>query len=203
VRRAALVLGMVSALAASESGAAAAPAATATKPVRNLEGWYPPADPESASVRLGRRDAPAVTLPLTGGRRSLEALAEAVLAGVSAGSPDDLLALCLDKAEFETILWPEFPESRPATGLLPMDGWRTLSNRLTSGSRGAVSDWGGATWKLVRVETTAGVRAYRNFRLHRGIVLVARNEEGEERRFDFVRTVVERKGVFKLYSMRD
>lgn len=169
----------------------------------NLEGWYPPADPESASVRLGRRNAPLVTLPLSGGRPTLDALGRAVLAAVSDESAEEMLALCVSRKEFEVILWPEFPESRPATGLLPIDAWRALGNRLTSGCRGAVSDHGGQAWTFVRVEATAGVRAYRNFRLHRGLVLVARNAAGEEWRFDFLRTAVERKGVFKIYSLRD
>jgi hypothetical protein len=169
----------------------------------NLEGWYPPADPESASVRLGRRDAPAVSLPLTGGAPSLEGLCRAVLEAIGAGSVDDLLALTVTRREFETILWPEFPESRPATGLLPVDGWRVLGNRLHAGSRGAVSDHGGTAWSFVRIEATAGVQSYRNFRLHRGIVLVARDADGVERRFDFLRAAVERGGRFKIYSLRD
>jgi len=185
---------------AEESGTASAARA---RPARNLEGWYPPADPESASVRLGRRAAPAVDLPLTGGTRSLPALGRAVLAAVAAGDPQAMLDLCVTKPEFETILWPEFPESRPATGLLAMDGWRVLANRLTSGSHGAVSDHGGTAWTFLRFETTAGVRAYRNFRLHRGLVLVARDADGVEQRLHFVRTAVERKGVFKIYSLRD
>ncbi len=169
----------------------------------NLEGWYPPADPESASVRLGRREASLVALPLSGGKRSLAALGRAVLAAISNDSPEEMHALGVSKQEFEVILWPEFPESRPATGLLPMDGWRALGNRLTAGSRGAVSDHGGQAWTFVRIEATAGVKAYRNFRLHRGLVLVAKDSAGEEKRFDFLRAAVERKGVFKIYSLRD
>ena len=167
-----------------------------------VTGWYPPADPESASVRRGRRRAPAVALPLAGGRGSLEELARAALAAVSADAPESLLALCVTKEEFEVVMWPEFPQSRPATGLLPMDGWRTLSNRLTSGSFGAASDGSGHAWTLVRVER-GPVMEFRNFGLHRGLGLVARDETGQETRMDFLRTAVERRGVFKIYSMRD
>jgi hypothetical protein len=196
---AACVLGAALAAAA---GAGADPA-TAAKPAPNLDGWYPPADPESASVRLGRRTAAAVDLPLCGGTLSLEALGRAVLAAVAAGDAGAMLGWCVTRQEFEVILWPEFPESRPATGLLAVDGWRVLANRLTSGSHGAVSDHGGQPWTFVRLEATAGVRAYRNFRLHRGLVLVAKDAAGEERRLDFLRTAVERGGRFKIYSLRD
>lgn len=175
----------------------------AARPAPNLAGWYPPADPESASVRLGRRpNAPRVRMPLEGGRRSLEALATATIAAGS-GAPESLLALCVTKPEFETILWPEMPQSRPATGILPMDAWRTLSNRLTAGCMGAASDLHDGGWELVRVERTGGVMEFRNYRLHRGLALVARNAAGEEQRFGFLRTAVERGGVFKIYSMED
>ncbi len=177
--------------------------ADSIRAARLRQGWYPPADPESASVRLGRREAPLVGLPFTGGRRSLSALGRAVVSNVSNNAPDSLLALCLTKKEFDVILWPEFPQSRPATGLLPMDGWRVLNNRLVSGTRGAAADWGGQPWTFVRIEATGGVTKFRNFNLYRGIVIVVKDAAGVEQRFDFLRTVAERKGVFKLYSLRD
>ena len=178
-------------------------AADSIRAARMREGWYPPADPESASVRIGRRDAPLVTLPFSGGKRSLSALGRAVVSNVSNNAPDSLLALCVTKEEFDVILWPEFPQSRPATGLTAMDGWRVLFNRLVSGTRGAAADWGDQPWTFVRIEATAGVMKFRNFNLHRGIVIVAKDAAGQEQRFDFLRTVAERKGVFKLYSLRD
>ena len=177
--------------------------ADSIRAARIRQGWYPPADPESASVRLGRREAPLVSAAFTGGRRSLGALGRAIVKGVSDNAPDSLLALCITKQEFETILWPEFPQSRPATGLLPMDGWRVLNNRLVSGTRGAAADWGGQPWTFVRIEATAGVQEFRNFDLHRGIVIVVKDAAGTEQRLDFLRTVAERKGVFKIYSVRD
>lgn len=177
--------------------------ADSIRTARTRQGWYPPADPESASVRIGRRDAPLVAMRFTGGRSSLAALGRAVVAYAGSNAPDSLLQLCVTKSEFETVLWPEFPQSRPATGLVAMDGWRVLQNRLVSGTRGAAADWGGQPWTFVRIEATAGVLRFRNFDLHRGIVIVAKDAAGNEQRFDFLRTVVERAGVFKIYSMRD
>jgi len=208
----ALVAGLSIAAAAPRSAATVADSlqdhalqqvADSIRTARMRQGWYPPADAESASVRIGRRDAPLVALPFTGGRRSLAALGRAVVSNVSNNAPDSLLALCVTKQEFEVILWPEFPQSRPATGLLAMDGWRVLDNRLVSGTRGAAADWGGQEWTFVRIEATAGIQKFRNFNLHRGIVIVARNAAGQEQRLDFLRTVAERKGVYKIYSMRD
>lgn len=194
--------------AASGAGALASNDAEKT-PVRvydsalsNRPGWYPPADPESMSVLTGRRDAPAVSMRFSGGRRSLESLARAVLNGFERASLDSLSVLCLRRQEFETILWPEFPQSRPVTGLTAVDGWRTLGNRLAAGTRGALSEHGGQRLKLVRVETS-GVTPFRNFKLHRGVVIVAEDTTGTRQRLDFIRSVAERKGVYKIYSTLD
>ena len=46
---------------------------------------------------------------------------------------DSLLALCVNEREFREVLWNEFPQSRPATGLKWDDAWRTLTVRLLSG----------------------------------------------------------------------
>jgi len=53
------------------------------------------------------------------------------------------------------------------------------------------------------VERTGTATEYRNFKLHPGFVIVARDDEGHEQRFDWIRSVAERKGRFKIYSMRD
>ena len=58
-------------------------AADSLRAARLRQGWYPPADPESAAVRIGRRDAPLVGLPFTRGRRSLNALGRAVVSNLS------------------------------------------------------------------------------------------------------------------------
>jgi hypothetical protein len=195
------------AVAAEVAPAAEAPAgiAAARAPsIHDSPGWYPPADPESASVRLGRRlGAPAVRLELRSGLRSLDAVGRAFCWALRHDRPDTLLRLCVTEEEFSRILWREFPQSRPATGLRAMDAWTMLWPRNSSGIRGAVADAGGRPLEFVRFERRDTTARYRNFKLHNGLLLVARNESGTEERFDVLRSVVERNGRFKIYSMRD
>ena len=184
--------------------AAFAPGAAAATSVRDTPGYVPLADPDSAAERLGRRPgAPIVSMPFTGGAKSLEALGRAVCGALHGDTPDSLLRLCVSEEEFRDILWPEFPQSRPATGLRWDDAWPVLWGRLNGGSVSAVREHGSRVYTLLRVEQAAATTAYRNFKLHPGIVIVARDEEGRERRFDWIRSVAERKGRFKIYSMRD
>lgn len=171
--------------------------------VKDSPGYQPLADPDSAAERIGRRtDAPLVRKRLTGGARSLAALATAVLGAFHASSVDSMLALGVRADEFRDILWREFPQSRPATGLRWDDAWPALHGRLNGGSVAAVREYGDHVYTLLRVETGVVV-PYRNFKLHNGITIVARDDEGRVVRIGAIRSVVERAGRFKLYSMRD
>ena len=171
--------------------------------VKDSPGYVAPSDPDSASERLGRRmDAPAVSVPFTGGTKSMKALAAAILGAFHAERADSLLSLCVTQNEFRDILWPEFPQSRPATGLRWDDAWPVLYGRLNGGSRAAVREYGGHVYTLSRVETTS-ITPYRNFKLHNGVTVVAKDDTGREVRFTGVRAIAERRGRFKIYSMSD
>ena len=182
----------------------ASPPAAHLVSVKDSPGYVPPADPDSKAEKLGRRpDAPLVSMPFTGGARSLDALARAVCGAFHAESVDSMLALCVDSREFREILWPEFPQSRPATGLRWDDAWQILWGRLNGGSVASVRENGGHFYALVRVERTAATVQYKNFKLHNGITLVLKDDEGQLKRLSWIRSVAERKGRFKIYSMTD
>ena len=195
-------LGLSAVLVALAAGAIAPGPAAATS-VRDSPGYVPLADPDSAAERLGRRNAPVVSMPFKGGAKGLEALGRAVCGALHGDTPDSLLRLCVSEDEFRDILWPEFPQSRPATGLRWDDAWPVLWGRLNGGSVSAVREHGSRVYTLLRVEQAAPTVEYRNFKLHPGFVIVARDDEGQERRFDWIRSVAERKRRFKIYSMRD
>ena len=176
----------------------------ATQPsVKDSPGYVAPSDPDSAAERLGRRmNAPAVSVPFTGGAKSMKALGEAILGAFHAERADSLLQLTVTMNEFRDVLWPEFPQSRPATGLRWDDAWPVLYGRLNGGSLAAVREFGGHPYTLLRVEVAAVV-PYRNFKLHNGVAIVARDDTGREVRFTGVRSIAERRGRFKVYSMFD
>jgi hypothetical protein len=185
-----------------------APRDTAAPPrhasVRDSPGWYPSVDPESLSVVIGRRlNAPVVSKPFRGGARSLDDLGRRVCRALHHSDVDSLSRLCVTEDEFRDILWREFPQSRPATGLTWQDGWSSLFMRLSGGCRGAIQDFGGRYYEFLRFEGARSTARYRNFTLHSGLILVARDDTGETQRFTWLRSVAERKGVFKIYSTND
>lgn len=183
------------------------PASTPKRHAYSIEdspGYVRAVDPESSSVRLGRRlDAPRVSQLFQGGAPSLDALGRAVCRALHHGNADSLRLLCVRMDEFRDILWPEFPQSRPATGLTSEDAWRVLDVRLLGGCNGAVREHGGHHLEFLRFEHMDSTAVYKNFRLHNGLMMVAKNDAGEVERFGWLRSVAERKGRFKIYSMRD
>lgn len=198
---AALLLLAVDATAATPAPDAGRPRVTST---RTSPGWYPVVDPESMSVVLGRRtNAPIVRKPLAGGTRSLDALGRTVCRALQRGDVDSLRMLCVRDDEFRDILWREFPQSRPVTGITWRDAWIIVGARLNSGCSGAVNDFGGRYLEFVRFEPTTAATRFKNFRLHDGLVLVARNATGGLERMTWLRSVVERNGVFKIYGVSD
>lgn len=209
--RAALLL---AGLWAGTVGAAVAGAPAAGRPdtaatprrysIKDSPGYVPLVDPESLSVTRGRRlNAPAVRQPFRGGTRSLDALGRAVCRAIHHRDADSLRKLCIDEDEFRGILWREFPQSRPVTGLTWEDAWRVLDIRLMGGCNGAIQDLGGRYYEFLRVERADTTALYRNFKLHNGLILVVRNDQGETERWGWLRSVAERRGVFKIYSTTD
>jgi len=183
------------------------PAVYGGSATRNEPGWKPYYDPESAAVVLGRRtNAPIVSEPFVGGAHSMRGMGLAVCGALHRRSVDSLFKLCVTDTEFRDILWPEFPQSRPATGIEWQDAWLVLFSRLHGGSVAAVTDYGGHYYEFVRWEHTSHpdtLVRYKNFKLHNHMVLVARDDQGEIQRFQWLRSIAERKGVYKIYSVTD
>ena len=172
--------------------------------VKDSPGWYTTPDPESVSVVFGRRlNAPLVRKPFQGGARSFDDLGRRVCSALHHNASDSLLALCVRDDEFRDILWREFPQSRPATGLTWQDAWRILYARLHGGSVGATRDYGGHVYQFLHFDRSQTMARYRNFNLYNGLVLVVRNDEGGIERFTWLRSVAERRGRFKIYSLND
>ncbi len=158
--------------------------------VHDSPGFRPLVDPDSASVRAGRMlNAPAVSMPFRGGAGSLDELGRLVCRALHRNQLDSLQALGVSEAEFRVILWPEFTQSRRATGLTWEDGWTALGNRLLAGSRQAVQDFGGSWVECVRLEADSTAR-YRNFTMHGRLTMVVRDDHGQLQRWRWLRAVV-------------
>jgi hypothetical protein len=172
--------------------------------IRQSPGYVPLVDPESTSVLLGRRtNAPLVSKPFSGGGASLDDLGKRVCRLFETTPKlDSLMKLTVQEDEFRDILWREFPQSRPVTGLTWEDGWHVLYPRLLNGCNSALFQNGGRSLQFVRFEVDS-IAKYRNFKLYSGVRLVVKDEAGQEERQVWLRGIAERKGRFKIYSTED
>jgi hypothetical protein len=176
---------------------------TGRSPLERAPGYIPPADPESASVRLGRRDAKPVDDEFSGGAASLDDFGRQVADALNALDERALHRLRVTRGEFERILWPEFPESRPITRITAEDAWSFSEPRsLTAASR-TIGLHGGKHLRFDRVEWT-GMQSFTNFDLYRGVTIVATDEtSGEPHRIPLAPSVASRHGRFKALLFRD
>lgn len=171
--------------------------------VKDSPGYVPLVDPESSSVRLGRRtNAPLVSRRFDGGASSLHGLGLTVCRVLHRTDADSMRALCITDEEFRDILWREFPQSRPATGLQWEDAWRTLFARMNDGTNRALKDYGNHWYQLVSVKADSVAR-YKNFTLHSRITITVKDDAGQVQQWKWLRAVAERKGRFKIYSTED
>jgi hypothetical protein len=171
--------------------------------VKDMPGYVPLVDPESSSVRIGRRvNAPLVSMPFQGGAKSLKDLGQTILRQLGTRQRDSILTLCVTDKEFRDILWPEFPQSRPVTGLHYDDAWKILYARMHAGVVHANRDYGGDKYQFVSI-TADSVMKYKNFTMYSKIKLNSVGPDGGLVSMTWLRGVVERKGRVKIYSTED
>jgi len=166
-------------------------------------GYYPPADPESLSEIMGRREAPEVDGELSGGATSLDELARALVSGVQRKDVGSLHALRVTRSEFETFLWPEFPQSRPITHIPVSEAWGFLTANCLAGANRTTTQYGGRPLTFVRVDYGRSV-PYRNFTLYREVLISVRDtRNGQVVPLRFAPSIVERRGKFKALTFKD
>jgi len=160
-------------------------------------------DPEKDAVKRGRREVEKRDVTLEpGGAATIDELLEKLLIAIDADDAAALSRLTVTFDEFQSILWPEFPQSRPAAGVPVGEAWEFLENKNNASFNRTAGDLKGRGFRLAR----SAVRThenYTNFRLHEDLSVTAANTSGETVELTMVRGIVEAGGRFKVYSTRD
>lgn len=172
-------------------------------PLVHAPGYVPPEDPEADAVARGRRFVAEHDLQFTGGETSAETLALAILEALRTGNREALQELRITLDEFRTILWPEFPQSRPITRIQPEDSWTFLDRTCAAGMNQALSEYAGRDLRLDRIGYGAGQALYTNFSLYHEVVLHVLDPEGSPHELTFAHSFVERHGRWKVYMYED
>ncbi len=167
--------------------------------LEGLPGYALPYDPEWRSVVTGKRQVGPTPLQLHGGAGSLEALARAYLEAIGTGDEIGVLRLRVSREEWEGILWPEFPQSRPYVRIKPEDAWMLHHATSMSGVQKGLENFRGHTLELVEV-THGETVAYTNFTLVEDVVIRARDQKTQKFvEIPYLHAVVGRNGHYKAY----
>ncbi len=170
--------------------------------LEGLPGYALPYDPEWRSVIQGKRKTAPTPLQFEGGAGSLAALANAYLQAIGAGDEIAVLRLRISRDEFERILWPEFPQSRPYLRIKPEDAWSLHHANSMSGVLKALEEQAGRKLDLVDIEH-GDVVEYTNFTLYRDVLIRVRDAETQRiQELPYLPVVVRRNGKFKAYLYR-
>lgn len=172
-------------------------------PLENSPGYELPPDPERHTAETGRREVPRRDIAFGTGAASADELVILILEGLRTGDVELLKSLRVDYGEFSEILWPEFPQSRPATNLQPGNAWFFLDRQSAAGMTRAIRRWEGRDFRLDRIEYEVGFAPYTNFNLFHGISLHVRERNGEARVLRFADTFAECGGRWKVYTYKD
>jgi hypothetical protein len=172
-------------------------------PVTKSPGYYPGNDPEADAVRTGRRQAPVIDFPFTGGMGSPEDLAIFILEALWKRDSRALQGVRVTLDEFSRIMWPEFPQSRPACNSTAEFAYFFLDRTCHQGIGTGLENWGGRDLRLDGIAYTVGRSPYTNFTLYDGVELHVSDVDGRTAVVRFARSFAERKGVWKVYTYKD
>ena len=173
--------------------------------VANSPGDRLPYDPEWRSMRTGKREvAVHDRLFTSGGSTSLEGLAQDYIFGLNQVDEVVLRGLQVSKSDFLDVLWPEFPQSRPALSIPGDESWFFTAAKLDEGLSKTVGQCKGRRLKLEGARVTS-VKQFTNFRVLEVEITAQDETTGESITVtgDKGGTVAERLGRYKFYLYRN
>ena len=138
----------------------------------------------------------AAESPLAGAYASKEALVERAVEALERHDTTAMRALRITREEYETLLWPEMPDSEQ----MPFEFvWSVTEPRSRKALREVMGKLGGVPHEVLSIEFDGEPEVYESFRLHRDAVVTARRgDTGEVGRLTFFDVFGEYRGTWKL-----
>jgi hypothetical protein len=137
--------------------------------------------------------------PLADTRESPAAVAQAVIAAVTAGDTAALASLALSEEEFREHIWPALPSARPERNLPFSYVWGDLHQKSGTSLAATLARYRGQRMSLVDVRHGEAT-TYPDFTVHRDSVFVVRKAEGSTEDVRLCGSMVEKDGRWKVFS---
>jgi hypothetical protein len=128
------------------------------------------------------------------------ALARAVLDRLERKDAEGLLALSVTRDEFEDLVWPTLPISRPEVNM-PFDYvWQDNFTKSRAYLGQTLADFGGRHYDLEKVEFAGEETDYGTFTVHRETRLFVRDSDGQEQTMRIFGSIIRQNGRSKVFS---
>jgi len=129
-----------------------------------------------------------------------EALARAVLDGIARKDGEGLLQLSVSKDEFEDLVWPTLPVSRPEVGMPLSYVWHDTFTKSRSYLAQTLDEFGGSRYELRGIEFGGPTTDRGAYTVSRQARLLVMDEQGQERRLRLFGSVIRQHGRSKIFS---
>jgi hypothetical protein len=129
-----------------------------------------------------------------------EAVARTVLEALAQKDAPGLLRLAVTREEFEELIWPTLPVSRPEVGMPFSYIWNDhfTKSRMYLGQ--TLARYGGQRYELVRVEFGGTTTQHGTCTISRETRLVVLDSEGRERTLRVMGAMIRQSGRSKVFS---
>lgn len=119
------------------------------------------------------------------------------------GDTDVLHRLRVNRDEYLSWIWPEFPAARPPRNFPGDFAWSNLNKQSVLGLGKWLQVYGGKNLTFVDMRFEKPTEKYNGFTLLRGSVLTVRNVNGNNLELRILGSVVEKAGRYKLLSFKE
>jgi hypothetical protein len=129
-----------------------------------------------------------------------ESAAQAVLDAIWMRDSERLLRLAVTESEFQAVVWPRLPASRPEMGMPLSYLWSDMAGRNRAGVAEALQVHGRERLTLKAIDFAGPPTDYGAFRIHPKTSMTVSDERGRRATVRLFGSMIESGGRWKVYS---
>ena len=138
-----------------------------------------------------------------GSFNSLDYIGQVCVDALNRGDADALHRLRVNRDEYLSWIWHEFPAAHPPNNFPGDFAWSNLHKQSVLGLGKSLRTYGGKDLTFVDIRFEKPTEKYNGFSLLRGSVLTVQNANGKNLELRILGSVVNKAGRYKLLSFKE
>ena len=138
-----------------------------------------------------------------GSFNSLDHIGQVCVDALNRGDADALHRLRVNRDEYLSWIWHEFPAAHPPNNFPGDFAWANLNKQSVLGLGKWLRTYGSKDFTFVDIRFEKPTEKYNGFTLLRGSVLTVRNPNGNNLELRILGSVVKKAGRYKLLSFKE